>query len=200
MRKILLCIFALFLSACSFSQKEINPPSVKFILNSDELLATETLTQTHYKIKILMPQSPLYLQSNQIYYLKKNELNSYAFHMWESPLTMSYYSFMTHKLQNSGIFEAVINKNSLISPDYILESRMDNFEQVFDDNDNFVWLKMSVSLIRAQDKTLLGQRFFDYRTEVDNQNIQSVVAAFDKTLNSLSNDLVVWISELLKKE
>ncbi len=195
MKKLFLLIFLAF-SACSLAPSpQINPST--YILKSNDKIVLSKPPQNAKSVKIAPIQSVLYLKSNEIAYIKENELNAYSKHLWKNSPVNALTVLLSSKFEKNKLFGVVLNANSQIQADVLLELRFDAFEQVFDEKENFINLELSASLINNQSKKLLGFKHFSYKIAVAKIEPNSAVASFDEALNILGDDMVLWINELL---
>lgn len=195
MKKLFLLIFLAF-SACSLAPSpQINPST--YILKSNDKIVLSKPPKNAKSVKIAPIQSVLYLKSNEIAYIKENELNAYSKHLWKNSPVNALNVLLSSKFEKNKLFGVVLNANSQIQADVLLELRFDAFEQVFDEKENFINLELSASLINNQSKKLLGFKHFSYKIAVAKIEPNSAVASFDEALNILGDDMVLWINELL---
>ena len=199
-------IFTAFvLNACSLAPSpQANPTT--YILKANDKIVLQRQEAHKKSIQIATTQSVLYLKTNEIAYIKDNELNSYSKHSWKSSPTSSLATLLAAKFEKNRLFEVVLNANSQLRADLVLESRFDSFEQVFksekdssnDEEKSFIHLELSANLVENETKKLLGFKHFSYKIPVQKIAPSSAVASFDEALNQLGDDIVLWLDELLK--
>lgn len=189
--------WAFAISACSLAPTPTQNPTT-FILQSDDKIVLKNAKKSAKSIQIAPTQSPLYLRSNEIIYLQNNELNSYAKHLWKSPPTSALQSILASKFEKNKLFAVVLNSNSQVKADLLLETRFDRFEQVFsNENDSEIVLNLSVNLIDNNAKKVLGSENFSYKIKVDSISVNDSTNAFNKTINTACDDVILWISKIL---
>lgn len=195
MKKLSLLVFLVF-SACSLAPSpQINPTT--YILKANDKVVLSQAPKATKSIRIAPIQSVLYLRTNEICYIKDNELNSYSKHLWKSSPVNSLSVLLSSKFEKNKLFKVVLNANSQIQADLLLELRFDSFEQVFDTDKNVIHLELSANLIDNKDKKILGFKHFRYQIPVAKVEPSSAVESFDEALNTLGDDMVLWINELL---
>lgn len=84
--------------------------------------------------------------------------------------------------------------------DYILESRIDSFEQVVDENENYVSISISINFIDAKESKIIAHRLFSIKERVKKIDIFDAYQSFEKALNSLGNEIVLWINATLDEK
>ncbi len=182
--------------ACSLAPSPTLNPTT-YILKANDKIVLEKPKESTQSIKIAPIQSVLYLRSNEITYIKDNELNSYSKHLWKSSPVSALSVLLSNKFEKNKLFKVVLNANSQIQADLLLEIRFDSFEQVFSGDKSAINLALSASLIENKSKKLLGVKNFGYEIPVEKVEPSSAVASFDEALNALGDDMVLWINELL---
>ncbi len=220
-------IFAAFaLNACSIMpEPQANPTT--YILKANDKIVLKRGAPHKKSIQIASIQSTLYLKTNEIAYIKDNELSSYSKHSWKSSPANSLSTLLAAKFEKNKLFEVVLNANSQLKADLVLESRFDSFEQVFESSENsensansgsnsasnsskkgekndensqksYIHLELSANLVENSSKKLLGYKHFSYKIPVQKLTPSSAVASFDEALNQLGDDITLWIDGVLR--
>ncbi len=194
MKKILFLSLVLFLSACSLKQSGVDNTQ-KFILTDDNSSFQTSFKNTQKILKILTPETPLYLNSYAIIYIQNGLSNAYAYHFW-GDLPSNFYRFvLLSKFEQSGIFKSLVGQSSGILADFILEARLDSFEQILKQNENYAKISLSLNLIDAKKNQILSHKNFKVKENIDKNDIELVLKAFNKALNNLTKDIVFWVGE-----
>ena len=133
--RILAVAAAFALVSCSIlPEPQANPTT--YILKANDKIVLQRDEANKKSIQIASVQSTLYLKTNEIAYIKDNELNSYSKHSWKSSPANSLSTLLAAKFEKNKLFEVVLNANSQLKADLVLESRFDSFEQVFESSEN----------------------------------------------------------------
>lgn len=123
-------------NACSL-MPTAQPNPTTYILKADESVVLERESANDKSIQIAPTQSLLYLKGDEIAYVINNELSAYSKHLWKSSPTNSLALILAEKFEKNRLFKAVLNSNSQIRADLLLETRFDAFEQVFVSEEEF---------------------------------------------------------------
>ena len=182
--------------ACSLAPSP-QPNPTTYILKANDKIVLDKPKEATKSIKIAPIQSVLYLRTNEITYIKDNELSSYSKHLWKSSPVNALSVLLSSKFEKNRLFQVVLNANSQIQADLLLELRFDAFEQVFYNNKSAINLALSASLIDNKSKKLLGVQHFRYNVSVEKIEPSAAVEGFDEALNALGDDMVLWINSLL---
>lgn len=137
---------------------------------------------------------------DQLFMCKKGISKAYAYHFWADLPNNLYQSLLLSKFEQSQIFKALLSQGSSVGSDYILESRIDSFEQVVDENENYVSISISINFIDAKESKIIAHRLFSIKERVKKIDIFDVYQSFEKALNSLGNEIVLWINATLDEK
>ncbi|MCH5336217.1 MAG: membrane integrity-associated transporter subunit PqiC [Campylobacter sp.] len=197
MKTFLTMILALFLGACSLKPIQVEQ-SQYFILKSDEKISSKDFKSRDKSLKILNPDVPLYLNSYQIIYIQNGISNAYAHHFWGDVPSNLYRFVLLSKFEQSGIFKSLVGQNSPVLADFILEGRFDSFEQIIDKKENYAKLALSLNLVDVKQNKIIAHKNFIVKENIAKIDINETLKAFEKALNKLTNEIVVWVDLNLK--
>ncbi|HFZ4926356.1 TPA: ABC-type transport auxiliary lipoprotein family protein [Campylobacter coli] len=196
---IYITILALIFNGCSIPTSTLDKTQ-SFILKNDELPLQANFIKSDKILKIQNASLPLYLHSRSIIYVQKGISKVYAYHFWADLPNNLYQSLLLSKFEQSQIFKALLSQGSSVGSDYILESRIDSFEQVVDENENYVSISISINFIDAKESKIIAHRLFSIKERVKKIDIFDVYQSFEKALNSLGNEIVLWINATLDEK
>lgn len=196
---IYITILALIFNGCSIPTSTLDKTQ-SFILKNDELPLQANFIKSDKILKIQNASLPLYLHSRSIIYVQKGVSGAYAYHFWADLPNNLYQSLLLSKFEQSQIFKALLSQGSSVGSDYILESRIDSFEQVIDKNENYVSISISINFIDAKESKIIAHRLFSIKERVEKIDIFDVYQSFEKALNSLGNEIVLWINATLDEK
>lgn len=197
MKTFLTMILALFLGACSLKQSGVDL-SQNFILKNEGKAFETSFKSRDKSLKILNPDVPLYLNSYQIIYIQNGISNAYAHHFWSDVPSNLYRFVLLSKFEQSGIFKSLVGQNSPVLADFILEGRLDSFEQIIDKKENYVKLALSLNLVDVKQNKIIAHKNFIVKENIAKIDINETFKAFEKALNELTNEIVVWVDLNLK--
>lgn len=197
MKTFLIMILALFLGACSLKQSGVDL-SQNFILKNEGKAFETSFKSRDKSLKILNPDVPLYLNSYQIIYIQNGISNAYAHHFWGDVPSNLYRFVLLSKFEQSGIFKSLVGQNSPVLADFILEGRLDSFEQIIDKKENYAKLALSLNLVDVKQNKIIAHKNFIVKENIAKIDINETLKAFEKALNELTNEIVVWVDLNLK--
>ncbi len=196
---ILIAILALIFNACSIPTSTLDKTQ-SFILKNDGIPFQTNFIKSDKILKIQNASLPLYLHSRSIIYIQKGVSGAYAYHYWADLPNNLYQSLLLSKFEQSQIFKTLLSQGSSIGSDYILESRIDSFEQVINENENYISISISVNFIDAKESKIIAHRLFSVKEELDKIDIFNVYQSFEKALNFIGNEIVLWINTTLDEK
>lgn len=196
---ILIAILALIFNACSIPTSTLDKTQ-SFILKNDEIPLQANFIKSDKILKIQNASLPLYLHSRSIIYIQKGVSGAYAYHYWADLPNNLYQSLLLSKFEQSQIFKTLLSQGSSIGSDYILESRIDSFEQVINENENYISISISVNFIDAKESKIIAHRLFSVKEKLDKIDIFNVYQSFEKALNFIGNEIVLWINTTLDEK
>lgn len=196
---ILIAILALIFNACSIPTSTLDKTQ-SFILKNDGIPLQANFIKSDKILKIQNTSLPLYLHSRSIIYIQKGVSGAYAYHYWADLPNNLYQSLLLSKFEQSQIFKTLLSQGSSIGSDYILESRIDSFEQVINENENYISISISVNFIDAKESKIIAHRLFSAKEELDKIDIFNVYQSFEKALNFIGNEIVLWINTTLDEK
>ncbi len=82
--------------------------------------------------------------------------------------------------------------------DLILESSLENFEEIYRDDKSFVQVKIRFRLIERQGANIVGSILVDSVYPVEEKEARGVVLAFNKATQKVLRDLIGWLNEQTK--
>jgi len=187
---IILLIFLIFLNACAIKEDKTRNLS----LRSDEKSFEFSTTPSNKSLKILNPYALNSLNSNQILYVQDGIVRAYAYHFWQdTPLNLCRFVFL-NKLEQSKIFTALSTQNSTLKSDFVLESRLDNFEELIIKKQKFAFISLSFNLIDTKTNSLIAHKKISSKININKDDIDTILNAFDTAINSVGNELVLWLN------
>ena len=186
--KNLILILTLILSGCVLKQES---KIQNIVLKSDENLSL-SYKKSDKILKIKKASLPLYLNSRFISYQKNGFYDKYAYYLWGDLPSNLYVNLLFSKLEKSEIFKAVISQESALQSDFVLESRIDCFEQILNEKENLVKISLSVNFINSYRNQIIAHKNFTIKENIKDKN--DTFRAFDRALNKIANEIILWLS------
>ncbi|MBM0637242.1 ABC-type transport auxiliary lipoprotein family protein [Campylobacter sp. VicNov18] len=185
-------LFIFIFNGCSF-RHEVVDKTQNIMLKDNKTLLNTDFKKTHKILKIRTPDLPLYLNSRYIVYTYKGFSNKYAHYFW-ADLPSNLYSFLIlSKLEQSQMFTTVLLPTSSLNAHYALESTINSFEQIIDD-ENHAKISLSINLINLQNNQIIAHKNFTHKENIKKQDMHALYNAFEKAINKITNDIVSWIN------
>ncbi|MCX2683354.1 ABC-type transport auxiliary lipoprotein family protein [Campylobacter sp. MIT 21-1685] len=192
-------VAVLFFSACSFQNQAIDTTQF-FLLQSNYKNFQRDFKPTHKILKIATLNPPLYLNTKNIIYTEKQRMNAYASHFWADTPSNLYRFLLLQKFDQSKIFKAVVTQESSVESDFLLESRVNAFEQYINGKQNYAFISVSVNLLDGKKKGFVAYKNFLLKENIAHLNPTSVFEAFEKASNILADEIVLWVACVLEEK
>lgn len=153
---------------------------------------------TGKSIKIARATLPLYLNSREIVYVRDGIARAYAHSFWGDLPSDFYRLVLLDKLERSGLFTAVIEQGGVVDADLILQSRVEEFEQVIgEDGGAYAKISVNLTLLDAKGAKELAHTRLSAQKLLADWEIHSLQAAFENALNDIGSQAVLWLDENL---
>jgi len=191
----LLAVLSIGLSGCVTKKL---PPTSTYTLNPDLGVVNLSATTDQKTNSILMigriRSTHAFSGTDIIYTDARFGQNSYAYSRWsDSPTTMLLHVFQ-EALEKSRLYIAVVPYSSQSNSDLLLESTLFNFShRINDDGSSDGILRMRFNLIDNKTKKVIASREFVSKVPVTQQNAQAAVAALNKAVARVTQDLIDWL-------
>ncbi|EAL5963838.1 membrane integrity-associated transporter subunit PqiC [Campylobacter jejuni] len=188
--------FIFILCGCSLRHETINK-NENIILKDEGIDSNENFKKTNKILKILDTITPLYLNSRTIIYIDNGFSNKYVHYFWGDLPSNLYSSLVLSKFEQSNIFTTLLSPTSSLNADYALESRINSFEQILNNNENYAKISISVNFINLENNQIIAHEIFNTKEKIEKKDIRSIYNAFQKALNKIGNAIVFWVNSNL---
>ncbi len=187
-------LLMLFASGCSMKEVQLKPltytlePALKlerFATHNDDVL------------KVSRVESYSGLNTRAILYLKDGALQPYKYGVWSESPSLKLQHLITEALQDQNHFNAVVLGNSLASSNLVLESVLQNFEEVFTEGASYVHVTIRFRVIDMRTSEIIASAKFTSKKNVLNLNgAMGSVEAFNIATEEVIKDLSLWINKV----
>ncbi len=185
----------LFISGCS--SKQAHPVNI-YTLKYDASSTIPAIMITDKTLKIATPRSTKEIKKDTILYAKTPlRRDSYAFSRWSDTPNHMLAAFLVSKLDQSGIFKAVVPASSPVKSPWLLQSTVEDFYQQFDEQTSYAIIKMRFFLIDTKAKKVLARHYVSLKIPADSLDAEGGVKAFDIAMNQLGDNVKTWLLSLL---
>ena len=146
--------------------------------------------------------APLYDSNRIIYRDKSYKRQAYTYHQWRvSPGDLVTY-FLRRDMKQSGLFQAILSRESNFPSVYLLEGTVDEFFELDKEN---VWeavLSVSIAFINEAEsditKKILFQKTYHTSKPCQQKNPRSLAQAMSLAMSDISGNITHDVYEILK--
>lgn len=150
-------------------------------------------------LRVSQPESaPGFNTVRMAYRIEPNRMDYFAYHEWVATPARMMASLIETRLDESGLFGAIVAGSSDIRTDLRLDSEVLSLQQEFEDGTSNVTLAVKVNLVKVSNRSLINSRTFSYRVAADEQNAEAGVVAANLATERFLDDLARFVSSAVK--
>jgi len=180
------------------SQKTVQKTDIYTLKFQQNENTKPTIMISNKTLEIMLPQSTKEIRKNKILYAKNFfQRESYAYSRWSDTPNKMLAQFLISKLDQSGIFNAVLAAHSPVDADLLLQSTIEDFYQYFEDNQAYAIVKIRFFLIDKKDKNILSKHYFSAKIPSDSLDAKGGVKAFHIAIEQITDDVKTWLISAL---
>ena len=194
MRYIVVIAILLF-SGCSIKDVEVRPSNYRleplFPLHVDKIKDDRVL-------RVQRVEGDSAVMTRSILYKKDGALKAYKYGRWSELPSTRLQEIFIEAIEKQKIFRATVSSRSYAMADLILESSLENFEEIYDKDRPYVRVKIRFRLIERQGADIVGSVLIDSVYPVEQKEASGVVLAFNKAVEKVVVNLIGWLNEQRK--
>jgi len=191
MRYLFLVAILLF-TGCSIKDIEIKPSNYR--LEPNYPLHVDKSNDKRV-LRVQRVEGDSAVMTRSILYKKDGALKPYKYGRWSELPSTRLQEIFIESIEKQKIFKATVSSRSYAMADLILESSLENFEEVFKDDKSYVHVKIRFRLITRTGAKILGSKLIDSTYVVEQKEASGVVLAFNKAVEKVVVDLIGWLNE-----
>ena len=138
------------------------------------------------------------VMTRSILYKKDGALKPYKYGRWSELPATRLQEIFTEAIESQKIFKATVNSRSFALADLILESSLENFEELYSVQSSSVHVKIRFRLIQRKRGKVLDTVLIDVVKPVEQKGASGVVLAFNSAVEELVAKLGEWLDEQSK--
>lgn len=190
-------ILVIFLVFMFFGCATKLPIATKYKIDSEtEIQKIQNSKCSKESLKVLQSFSSSMLMSKKMYYVEDgNKIYPYAEALWANTPNRIVSNELFKMLRESNLFNAVIDSKSRTNTSWVLESKVEDFMQYYENNLSSSYVKVTVDLTLIDSKTLqvVATKVFKSKIKVRTLNAEGGVEAFNIALIEILNDSSLWM-------
>ena len=190
--KYIVLITLLLFTGCSIKDIEIKPSSYR--LEPNYPLHVEK-SKDDRVLRVQRVEGDSAVMTRSILYKKDGALKPYKYGRWSELPSTRLQEIFIESIEKQKIFRATVSSRSYAMADLILESSLENFEEVYKDDKSYVHVSIRFRLIERQGAEIIGSVLIDSLYPVEQKEASGVVLAFNKAVEKIVVDLIGWLNE-----
>lgn len=198
---ILLLCFSLPLAGC-LKLKQPKSKITYYTLEYDPPITGNYQTLPHVIRVQPFSVSPMYNSNRIIFRDSSYKRQAYTYYKWRANPAEFVTYFLSRDLQRSGLFKAVLPKDSSIPPSYLVEGTVDDFLEM--DRDSTWEAVLSVSIVfMDENKTdisrkILYQKTYHASKPCRQKNPRALAAAMSLAMSEISGKIINDLYDFMK--
>ncbi len=188
-------LIPVLLSACSGLLPHSEPVDIYRLPEMRGAAPAPPETGSHaLQLRVDTPQASGMLASKRIVVIPEaNRLSVYHGARWNQPAPLILRDRMIAAFRRAPDIGAVFGDDVSLSSDYLIDGTLDAFQSEYGgDTKPTAVIRLDALLIRGTDHQVIATRQFEARVPVGATDVSSVVTAFGKAADRLSNQVVAW--------
>ena len=190
--KYIVLITLLLFTGCSIKDIEIKPLSYR--LEPNYPLHVEK-SKDDRVLRVQRVEGDSAVMTRSILYKKDGALKPYKYGRWSELPSTRLQEIFIESIEKQKIFRATVSSRSYAVADLILESSLENFEEVYKDDKSYVHVSTRFRLIERQGAEIIGSVLIDSLYPVEQKEASGVVLVFNKAVEKIVVDLIGWLNE-----
>lgn len=183
-------IIGLLLGGCSLKEVGQKPNNYRLEVN-DALHVKKKEDKRILRVQRVEGDSSV--STNAILYKKDGALKPYKFARWSELPSTRLQQIITESIQKQKIFKAAVSSKSFAYADLILESTLENFEEVYEGEQSFIHVKIRFTLVKRLGAKLIDTISIEKKVGVKEKNTQGVVQTFNEATSEILKEMNEWL-------
>ncbi len=148
-------------------------------------------------VKVTPPFSGRDMDNTKILYSEdRYALEGYALSRWSDTPSGMLQRAMTEALDASRIYRNTVSSRIKTRKDYLLQSEIREFRQVFDNNASYGVLRIRMYLLDSRSGRLISSRGFGYRVKASSNDTYGAVESLNRAVSMMLRDMCRWLSRV----
>ncbi len=201
MKYIIAILFVSIFVACSTK----TPVATKYKINPQVRIDTnlkENFSKCkQHSLKVMQSFSSSMLMSKEMYYVQdSNKIYPYSVAEWAIAPNKVVSDAYFRMLRDLNIFQSIQNSKSRTKAPWILETKVEDFMQYYENDNTSSYVIVSINLIILDNETskVLGTKVFTSKLNVEILDANGGVLGLNKALAEVLSQSATWLSEECK--
>jgi cholesterol transport system auxiliary component len=190
--KYIVLIAILLFTGCSIKDVEIKPSNYR--LEPNYPLHVEK-SKDERVLRVQRVEGDSAVMTRSILYKKDGALKPYKYGRWSELPATRLQEIFVESIEKQKIFKATVSSRSYAMADLILESNLENFEEIYKGDKSYVHVSIRFRLIHRQGAQIVGSKLIEASFPVEKKEASGVVLAFNQTVEKIVVDLIGWLNE-----
>lgn len=198
-QRLVVCLLAATLCACALGPAEQNTART-YLLNADIPVRKFSANSNRPDAVILLVNQPKaqvgFETARMAYRLRPYEVSYYAYNQWADTPARMFALLLTQTMEQSGLWDAVVQAPSRVKADYHLDCDGLVVEQQFF-SPSRVRVALRAQLIDHKRQSVIGTGNFEVLEAAPSEDAYGGVLAANRAAGKLLDELATWVSALM---
>lgn len=152
-------------------------------------------------LKIMPSFSSNMLMSKEMYYVvDSNKVYPYSAAQWATTPNRTISDEYFKMLRDLNIFSSVGNSKSRTNTSWLLETKLEDFMQYYENDNSSSYVKVSINLtlLDSQRSEIIATKVFKSKLTVETIDASGGVVALNKALDDVLSQSALWLNETCK--
>jgi cholesterol transport system auxiliary component len=153
------------------------------------------LPQLPAQLLVDVPTAPAGLDTARIALSRSAvSIEYFADSEWTDRVPLLVQTGLLQSFENSKAVKAIGRESAGLRADFILKTEIRHFEALYESGEGapVVWVAMVTRLVNPTSGDIIAQNAFERREPASENQIPSIVVAFDQALDGVIEDIIVW--------
>lgn len=188
------------LAGCSLLFPEPAPQLYRLTPRMNDARMASTVRK---QLVIVVPVAPQSLDTDRIALTRnRTTLAYFADSTWTDRVPVLMQGLLVEAFENSGRIVAVGRNSSALTPDYLLETELREFQARYaepNEQQPTVVVRMVVKLVKMPDRQIIDSTLAAEQASAARNNVDSIVDAFDTAVGRVLNQIVEWTLRVMAR-
>jgi cholesterol transport system auxiliary component len=186
-------IFIFLITGCSL--KDVEKRALVYRLEPNTSTSYVKPKDDKRVLRVQRVEGDKIAQTKFLFYKQNGALKPYKYARWSDFLATRLQQIFTEALEKEKIFASVISSKSFVVANLLLESSLENFEEVYEKENSFVHVRIRFRLIERKKAKFVDSILIEHKVKVIKKSTQGVIKAYEEALNLVIKDLSEWLYE-----
>lgn len=177
-------------TGCSLKDVQKRPVEYKLEVSANQYVAPKNDKRV---LRVQRCEGDRVANSRFLFYKQNSAIKPYKYARWSEIPSVRLQQIITEALENQHIFSSVVSSSSFVLANLLLESSIENFEEIYVKEKSFVHVKIRFRLVSRKNAKLIASKLIEHKIKVKEKSTKAAIKAYQKALSLVIKDLSEWL-------